>query len=42
MKILEEALGKSARLDVINKSFKDLDTDMATLCCDVSSLWILN
>src|SRR6266542_2493597 len=32
---VEEALGQSVRLDVINKCFKDLDTNMATLCCDV-------
>src|SRR5207248_2822659 len=31
----EGALGQSSRLNTINQCFKDLDTNMATLCCDV-------
>ncbi|GBB90017.1 hypothetical protein RclHR1_01690002 [Rhizophagus clarus] len=31
----EEIFRQSARLNVINDSLKDLDTNMATLCCDV-------
>ncbi|CAB4390800.1 unnamed protein product [Rhizophagus irregularis] len=30
-----EALRRSARLNIINKCLNDLDTNMATLCCDV-------
>ncbi|PKY44032.1 hypothetical protein RhiirA4_541542 [Rhizophagus irregularis] len=30
----EEAVRQSARLNLINKCFGDLDTNMATLCCD--------
>ncbi|RIA92696.1 hypothetical protein C1645_804473 [Glomus cerebriforme] len=31
----EKALRQSARLNTINNCLKDLDTNMATLCCDV-------
>ncbi|PKY42427.1 hypothetical protein RhiirA4_397377 [Rhizophagus irregularis] len=31
----EEVLRQSARLNIINDCLKDLDTNMATLCCDV-------
>src|SRR6266542_6270204 len=31
----EAALRQSARLNIINECFKDLDTNMTTLCCDI-------
>jgi len=39
---VKEALRRSARLNTINKCFKDLDTNMATLCCDVIGQILLN